>query len=768
MWLRRLRTALTGDSRRKILLWATIAGLICGAIEFGEPLENWWRTGRNTLRSHPASGDIVVVGIDDRSMTQMGRWPWPRRYHAQLADRLRELGARTVYFDIYFSAPSSPTDDRLLEQALARSKGNVVLPTMFAIDQASQRRTDLVPLPNLARHAQLANINIMRGVFGEVWKLPYAVKVSDVSYRSFAANLANTKGPDGSLFTLDYSIDVRSIPAVSAIDILQRRGRPADIRGKDVLIGVAGDGLGDTHILPGVGVMPGVYLHALGGETLRQGHPIELGWWIPFAFGWLLAATYLFATRRRLANSAIALGAVLLAAVPIALESRLIFVDFVPAALLLGIVAASQAWMRFRQRGAATNAVSGLPNLNALRLHQAEPGAALVVARIQNFAEIASTLPSEMERALVEQIAKRFTLGINGSTLYQGDEGIFAWFAGNEPGVAMGDQLEGLHAVFTSPVAVGALHVDLSIAFGVDRGSDRSLGNRIGSALVAAGEAAEEGLKWKAYDPAKLEDAEWKLSLLGRLDAAIDSGEIWVAYQPKLDIAANRIAGAEALARWSHPEKGDIPPQEFILAAEQHNRIEKLTLHVLNEAIRAAAAINAHGIDFDVAVNLSARLLELPRLADLVAERLAVHRLAPARLTLEVTESAAMGSGNRSMDMLKRLRALGVNISIDDYGTGFSTLEYLRDVPATEIKIDKGFVSSMDRSHGDRLMVNSTIQLAHSLGRKVVAEGVERAETLTALTAMRCDLAQGYFIGRPMKFVRLSRMILAERRRAAA
>jgi EAL domain-containing protein (putative c-di-GMP-specific phosphodiesterase class I) len=295
---------------------------------------------------------------------------------------------------------------------------------------------------------------------------------------------------------------------------------------------------------------------------------------------------------------------------------------------------------------------------------------------------------------------------------------------------------------------------------------ERSVGNRLGSALVAAAEAAAEGAKWREFDKAKLADAAWKLSLLSQLDAAIDDGHLWVAYQPKLDLATRTIVGAEALVRWTHPEKGAISPIEFVAAAEQHNRIERLTQHVLHRAVLAAATINAHDIDFSIAVNLSARLLETRDIVTMVADALAAHRLEPHRLTLEITETAALVGGN-SLAILNELRALGLHISIDDYGTGLSTLEYLKKIPASEIKIDRSFVQAMLSSSSDLLMINSTIQLAHSLGHKVVAEGCETDEVIVRLGELGCDIAQGYRIGRPMTFQDLARRILAERKHAA-
>jgi EAL domain-containing protein (putative c-di-GMP-specific phosphodiesterase class I) len=256
--------------------------------------------------------------------------------------------------------------------------------------------------------------------------------------------------------------------------------------------------------------------------------------------------------------------------------------------------------------------------------------------------------------------------------------------------------------------------------------------------------------------------------MLSQLDEAIDRGEVWVAYQPKLDVATRRIVGAEALARWTHPEKGPIAASEFVAAAEQHNRIGKLTDFVLEKAVAAAALINKRGVDFHIAVNLSARLLSDKGFTLRLAALLARHGLAAKHLTLELTETAAVAGSGEGLEMIARLRDLGVNISIDDYGTGLSTLEYLKKIPANEIKIDQSFVKGIVDNRSDRLMVQSTIGLAHSLGRKVVAEGVEQREILDLLIEMSCDIAQGFAIGRPLSLDSLTKRLASDRKRSAA
>ena len=188
----------------------------------------------------------------------------------------------------------------------------------------------------------------------------------------------------------------------------------------------------------------------------------------------------------------------------------------------------------------------------------------------------------------------------------------------------------------------------------------------------------------------------------------------------------------------------------------------------LEQAVAAAASVNRKGRDFNMAVNLSARLLADRSFTLRLSALLARHGLDARHVTLELTETAALVSSGEAVEMLARLRELGVNISIDDYGTGLSTLDYLKKIPAGEIKIDQSFVKAMCDNRSDRVMVQSTIALAHSLGRRVVAEGVEQVEVLEALTEMKCDIAQGYIIGRPMSLESLVKRMNVEAKRVVA
>ena len=752
--------------RYRLLVWATCVSLLTGVLGLAQPVEDILRTGRDVVRHQPAGSDHVIVGIDDKSLREVSSWPWPRGIHAKLADAAAAAGARRLFFDIDFSSPSSEGEDSALEAGLARFPGEIVLPVQYIPDQHSGRWTAHAPLARFAEHARVATINLFFDYRGAVWRVPHGLEIGGRTVPSFAVRLAGReRGIAGREIPVDYAIDWRSIPVISAVDLLEGRVPASALRGKTVIVGATSAQLGDTFFYPRGGRLSGVYIHVLGAQSLAR-FQASLGW-LPgllFAFGACFLCYSKQSPRRRFLL--LGLAGLSLLAVPVGLEATGLFAEIAPGLTLLGLFTGRLAWLWHKARSssdAKLHPVSGLPNFSALRDAQVAGERPLIVARVTNFAEIVSSLAADQEKLLTEQIVSRLTLGSAGQALYQGDGGVFVWFADDEMAVTLSDHLNALHALFRSPVLLDETPIDLTVVFGVETGSDRSITNRLGSAIVAADEAAAGGLRWKQYDAARLKEAPWRLSLLSQLDAAIDAGELWIAYQPKLDLRTRRTIGAEALVRWTHPEKGPISPAEFVVAAEQSGRISKLTTYVLERSVQAAAALNRKGVQFSVAVNLSARLIDDTLLPDRVAALLAKHQLAPDCLTLEITETAALGTTDAHLANLDRLRALGVHISVDDYGTGLSTLDYLKKIPASEIKIDKSFVQAMHRSEGDRVIVNSTIQLAHSLGRQVVAEGVEDRETLYALSLMRCDVAQGFYIGRPMPFRSLARSLFQER-----
>jgi EAL domain-containing protein (putative c-di-GMP-specific phosphodiesterase class I) len=231
----------------------------------------------------------------------------------------------------------------------------------------------------------------------------------------------------------------------------------------------------------------------------------------------------------------------------------------------------------------------------------------------------------------------------------------------------------------------------------------------------------------------------------------MDETELVLYYQPKVDLRTGKAKGVEALARWHHPERGLLSPDEFIPMAERSNLLRPMTLFLIDTALRQANAWRSKGIEVTVAVNLSMQNMLDLRLPNDLARLLTSWRLPAGSLELEITESTIMADHRRAQTILSRLSKMGVRLSIDDFGTGYSSLAYLQELPVDAIKIDKSFVMSMESDAGNATIVQSTVDLGHNLGLEVVAEGVETVDVYNKLAELGCDYAQGYFLSKPLE-----------------
>jgi EAL domain-containing protein (putative c-di-GMP-specific phosphodiesterase class I) len=249
---------------------------------------------------------------------------------------------------------------------------------------------------------------------------------------------------------------------------------------------------------------------------------------------------------------------------------------------------------------------------------------------------------------------------------------------------------------------------------------------------------------------------------------AIDTGQLDVAYQVQQDLESGRTVAVEALIRWQHPQRGAVPPDDFIPLAENSGLIAELTAYVLDTALAALAGWRAAGHDLRMSVNLSARHLSDLALPRQVAEALARHDVEPGCLVLEVTETGILSDPARVDVVIAALRGQGVGIAVDDYGTGHASLGYLKRLEIDELKVDRSFVSDMRQNHQDFVIVRSTVALARDLGLRVVAEGIEDEETARSLAELGCDVGQGYHLGRPTSAAQIVRRLTDERDTAAA
>ncbi len=391
--------------------------------------------------------------------------------------------------------------------------------------------------------------------------------------------------------------------------------------------------------------------------------------------------------------------------------------------------------------------------------------AAVMLMDLDRFKEINDTLGHHTGGRLLIEISARLCdilAGHGRVARLGGDE--FAIFLHPVSDVADAETIARLIlAALERPFVLGDLTIEIGASIGVAMYPAHADGSAtlLQRADVAMYEAKADHLGYAVYAAERDQSNALRLSLAAELRAAIENGELSVSYQPKADLAAGHIVGVEALVRWIHPRYGSLPPDEFIPLAEHTGLIRPLTELVLDRALHQCRAWSELGFELAVAVNLSARSLidtDLPGQISTLLERTSVP---PHRLTLEITESMMMADPVRTLETMHRLAGMGISLSIDDFGTGYSSLSYLKRLPVHEVKIDKSFVLSMTVEEDDATIVRSIVDLARNLRLRVVAEGVEDAPSLAALTALGCDVVQGFYLSRPLPPETLTAGLLA-------
>ena len=741
--------------RLRIFLAAVLLGVLCGVTMIGLPLDDILINARSTLVREKAPQNIVIVALDDRTLSELGKPDTPRSADAQVIDRLFAAGASKVYLDRTYHFAEAPNEDAALLAALKRHSGKVAMGATFASSDPVGAPMSMLPAEKFRDHIEIVSLQMRNHPFNLNVRMPITSETIGGPVRSMAASLAEVEGRDGRLFSPNFGIALETVPIVSYIDVLNGTNLAIDFTGKKVVVAPFASVFQDTHPMPGHGDTPGVYFQVLAAYTLQNGMPVMLGWLPAMLVALAIGARSLVQGRQFNRTEILGLALLVLVAPGVFAQFGIQMQVFpaLAASLLVGLrVRSLEKTRRVREQ----NEASGLPSLQALRVAKPQ-GGSLIALKIRNYAAINNVFGRPVEAELAQELVRRIRISDPDATIYH-DGDLFLWTSTLANPLDLVEHLEGLHRIVRNGIIVDDHEIDLSFNCGVDIETGKPMAIRIGNVR----QAAEEALRSEelvAIFEATSNDEQWEISLLSALEHAIDDGDVWVAYQPKLDLQTNRIVSAEALVRWTHPERGPINPEKFIGIAEQYHRIDRITRFVLDEAVATAASLRRMQEDFSISVNISAQLLRDQDLPRMISEALSAHGFPAEKLILEITETDRLEKSARTVSMMHRLVESGVQLSIDDFGTGNATIDYLRYLPAVEVKIDKSFVSNIETNKQDQLLVQSIIEMAHSLDRRVVAEGVENEAIIEMLRLLECDIVQGYHISRPIAFDELVRLI---------
>lgn len=754
------RTGISTRKARPIAIGISlILAVLLGLYSPEGPVEQLFHNGRDTINSKPASGRIHIVEIDAKSLSALDNWPWPRGYHAQLVDELDKAGVAQIVFDVDFSSYSTLDGDEEFAAAIGRAGGKVVLPTFRQPQSTGKVQADLenLPIPMLRENAFLGSVNVRPDADGQVNNYPFGTVTDSTPRPSIGALLGDVSGPVTKEFKIDQSIEISSIPRHSFIDVLDGRINRQDLKGKKVIVGATAIEIGDRYATSRFGVIPGVVVQAMAAETLIAGTDLpELGPWpmlLLTLLGVLLAIKW---TDRRNVTGIVpsCLIALAILTLPLFAERfKIAHLDVTSSLLLLAGAMAAQYVIGITKQISVERRIdkaTGLPNLAAWQ-ERVDLGGdhVVIVAEMANFGEIVATLDRAESTKLIRAVADRLELSSGPGELYRIGRERFCWLTKILDSEAVESIVEASASLFNTAIPVSGRSVRATLCYGIAAGDIKDAEGLANQATLAAKRAGELGKRLVWHNDRLAQVTDQSLFILSEFEEALMTGQISVFYQPKYSLVKNCVNGAEALVRWEHPEKGMISPSLFVPVLEHENLMEALTLFVLRQVVEDVERWNSVRNPMGCAVNISASLLSNPAFADRAVSIIRDSGIDPSLLTVELTETAALSSQEMAVTSLDQFKRLGALLSIDDYGTGQSTLTYLKSFSADEIKIDQSFVKLIATDKANKIMVRSSIEMAHALGMKVVAEGVEDIAAMGVLREFGCDTVQGWYIGKP-------------------
>lgn len=875
-----------------------IAGLVLG---FDRTLSLGLFDARHEWSKRSATGSVVIVGIDDKSLKAVGVWPWPRNLHADLIGKLSALGASEIVFDIDFSSRSTAEGDADMAKALAAAGGSVVLPSFVQTTHSADGRASVVathPLEMFRAQSWAAGANVIADTDGFVRRYGYGDTIDGAFMPSMGALLGGAFKPQAGSFIIDFSIDHRTIPVYSFKDVIDGKVSAADLSGLKVIIGATAIELGDRFAMPGGEIIAGVTLQALAAESMLQGRALKdapkivslvmaaalvallaLVWrrgsarvragvivasaitceaaaiWLQASVGVVLDSSYsiiaaaaalvilaidevdvrgLMATfaETRFRRVAMSLGDALVCTGPKGeisfwnpgateifgfdrnevLGENIALLDIRGGQLTLAHVetlfpaTAEDTANRFvelrgrRKSGetfpvevsmcrwrhgqafhfgfvlrdisarkaeeqrilflATHDVMTGLSNRMKLGedlaqlLKSAEAGnqaVPLLLLGIDHFKDINDTHGQAVGDAVIREVASRIKMLVP-------DAGITARVSGDEFAIAVpGLQSAGVDAVVGAlaqmVLSIGERTVTITHTIGsaVFPQDGTTAQDLIANAALALqdGKSKARG-QHVAYDASIRRRIEETRALEAELVDAFDKRQFELFYQPQIDFASGKIVGAEALIRWKHPSRGYVSPGAFMPVLDTMVLSGEVGRWVIEQAARQAGLWHRAGYDMRIGINLSPALFERGDLFDIVTGAIDTSGVPAHLIDLEVTENILLDRYAFSSETLRNIRARGIGVAFDDFGTGYASLTYLRRFPLDRIKIDQSFVKTMVTNSEDRAIVGALVGLGRLLDMHIIAEGIEDQATADALAAMGCHEGQGYHFGRPV------------------
>ena len=734
---------------RKILLIAVACGVL-GALNLFQPLALGLYALQTKVAVKPVSGDVVVVGIDSPSISEVGRWPWPRDKQAELLRKIDAYDPAAIYVDIGYQGRTTAEADSALRNTL----GNLKAPTKV-IALASWNKDGSVRTVFSDRNA-VGSVDtvtaFMPYVFGFVWNMPTSIEGQRGRMPSVAASIAALEEIKPTRFLIDYTYDPNTIPHIPAGAVFKETIVPQQIKGKIVILGITDITQNDVHSMPTWGEQPGVFFHVLAAETIRNGIPADLGWFAFFMAALALCAALLSHHGLKYSKQLCWIGAVAILGASTWLTASSIGNDPFSALALI----ASAGILISRQKAALIrsqrHAETGFFNMTGYMVEEVVSNAMFIGATLVRAETRLGYVRQEDEISILKEVGHRLSTVIDEQQLTHNDNQQFLWEMPSITTSKLADHLEGLRQLFAEPLLINGRKIDVDIYFGVDRNVNKNIKSRMESALEASVEASKSQSTFTIATTIEF-DALLESQFSSEFETAINNGDIELVLEAEQNLANGQIASAAASLRWTHPAYGQITTAKLFAIARSTGNLKTVSEYLCQQAVIAVGQLVKSHADFAVSIKISTDIILDPDFGSNILQRTFEAQCQPANLTFDVIDLHAHKFDEAARKALHDLQSIGFRVGIGNFGSTDADIDFIKKFQPDEIFLVKSFSAELLGSTSNEIFAVGALRIAKASMVITTADGIDDRDVLAALRRHGCDRGKGKIIAMPLNIM---------------
>ena len=731
---------------RKILLIAVACGVL-GALGFFLPLSLALTALQSKIAVKPVSGDIVVVGIDSPSISEVGRWPWPRDKQAELIRKIDAYDPASIYIDIGYQGNTTPSADRALRDTLQNLQAPIkVIASVTRTENGSVNT--IFSNPSVVGSVDTVT-PYMPYLFGFVWEIPTSIESTQGALPSVAASMGALKDTSASTIPINLAFDPSTIRHISSKDVINQTISVNQMKGKTVVLGVTDIAQNDVHAMPGWGQQPGVFFHVLAAESIKNGLPQNWGWIAFFGAALVLCVAQLTVTGLKYSTLMSWAGAAALLIVSTALTTMHILNNPLPALALIisvGIMIARQKSALIRSQ---RNAKTGYFNMTGYLVEEVVSNAVFIGATMTRAETRLGYVRQEDQIAILKEVGHRLSTVIDEQQLTHNDDQQFFWEMPGIPTHKLADHLEGMRQLFSEPLIIDGRKIDIDIHFGVDRNVNNNIKVRLLSALEASVEASKSQSTFKIATTLEF-DAMLRSQFSSEFETAINNGDIELVLEAEKNLANDVVESAAASLRWTHPAYGQIDTTKLFAIARDTGNLERVSNYLCEQAIKTAGQLLTMWPDFTVSVKVSLDVIWTQSFRTNMLEIAKEASCSPGNISFEVVDVHDHKFNEQMRKALHDLQSQRFRIGIGNFGLTDADIDLIKKFQPNDVILAKSFSAELLGSTSNEIFAVGALRIASASHIVTTADGIDDRDVLAALRRHGCVRGRGKIFSIPL------------------